>query len=110
MMTLALAVAVAVQVVGVLLIFALLVTPAAIAERVTRRPGRAIAVSVAVALVSTWLGLAISWYSSYPVSFFIVTIAFVLYLLVRLAPVIGGSRVARPAPEPVDVEPSPSIG
>ena len=110
MMTLALAVAVAVQGVGVLLIFALMVTPAAIAERVTRRPGRAIAVSVAVALVSTWLGLAISWYSSYPVSFFIVTIAFVLYLLVRLATVIGGSRVARPAPEPVDVEHSPSIG
>jgi zinc/manganese transport system permease protein len=92
MMTLALAVAVAVQVVGVLLIFALLVTPAAIAERVTRRPGRAIVVSVAVALFSTWLGLAISWYSNYPVSFFIVTIAFVLYLAVRVVPGIEGFR------------------
>lgn len=92
MMTLALAVAVAVQVVGVLLIFALLVTPAAIAERVTRRPGRAIAVSVAVALFSTWLGLGISWYSNYPVSFFIVTVAFVLYLLVRITPALVGLR------------------
>jgi zinc/manganese transport system permease protein len=84
LVTLALAVAVAVQVVGVLLIFALLVVPAAIAERVTSSPGRAIALSVAIALVSTWAGLAISWYSSYPVSFFITTIACVGYGAVRL--------------------------
>jgi ABC-type Mn2+/Zn2+ transport system permease subunit len=49
-------------------------------------------VSVGVALFSTWLGLAISWYSNYPVSFFIVTIAFVPYLAVRVVPVIGGFR------------------
>jgi len=110
MMTLALAVAVAVQVVGVLLIFALLVTPAAIAERVTRRPGRAIAVSVAVALFSTWLGLAISWYSNYPVSFFIVTIAFVLYLLARVVPALvalrrGVREAGRFVPGPPDLDP-----
>jgi zinc/manganese transport system permease protein len=84
MVTLALAVAVAVQVVGVLLIFALLVTPAALAERVTRRPWTAISVSVGTALVCTWIGLAISWYSNWAVSFFITTAAFILYLAVRL--------------------------
>ena len=86
MLALGLAVAVAVQVVGVLLIFALLVTPAATAARVTASPGPAIAVSVAVALGATWLGLAVSWYSNYPVSFFITTIAFGAYVLVRLVP------------------------
>ena len=86
MVTLALAVAVAVQVVGVLLIFALLVAPAAMAERLTSSPPRAVVLSVVTALVCTWSGLAISWYSSYPVSFFIVTIATVAYALSRVVP------------------------
>jgi zinc/manganese transport system permease protein len=83
MLLVAVATSIAVQVVGVLLIFALMVTPAAIAQRVTKKPVRAIIVSVAVALFSTWLGLFISFYQPYPVSFFITTIVFVLYLLVR---------------------------
>lgn len=100
MLALGLAVAVAVQVVGVLLIFALLVTPAATAARVTASPGPAIAVSVAVALGATWLGLAVSWYSNYPVSFFITTIAFGAYVLVRLVPWVLGlfNRAADTAP------------
>ena len=85
MAVLALAVTDAVQVVGVLLIFALIVTPAAIAVRFTSRPSLAIATGVALALVFTWLGLAISYYSPHPVSFFITTLAFVTYLAVRLA-------------------------
>ena len=84
MAVLALAVTDAVQVVGVLLIFALIVTPAAIAVRFTSRPSLAIATGVALALVFTWLGLAISYYSPHPVSFFITTLAFVTYLAVRL--------------------------
>jgi ABC-type Mn2+/Zn2+ transport system permease subunit len=42
-------------------------------------------VGVAVALGSTWLGLAISWYFAYPVSFFIISISFVVYAAVRVA-------------------------
>src|SRR4029077_13707506 len=49
MMILALAVSAAVQVVGILLIFSLIVTPAAIAERLTNRPASAIALSVGLA-------------------------------------------------------------
>jgi zinc/manganese transport system permease protein len=85
MAVLALAVTDAVQVVGVLLIFALIVTPAAIAIRFTSRPGLAIATAVALALAFTWLGLAISYYSPHPVSFFITTLAFATYLFVRVA-------------------------
>lgn len=95
MLTLALAVAVAVQVVGVLLIFALLVTPAAIAERVTRSPGRAMLVGVVVALVSTWVGIFVSWYTNWPVSFFIVEISTLVYVAVRLVELVAPRRSAR---------------
>jgi zinc/manganese transport system permease protein len=85
MAVLAVAVTEAVQVVGVLLIFALIVTPAAIAVRLTSRPPRAILVGVLLALAFTWLGLAIAYYSPHPVSFFITSLAFGTYLAVRLA-------------------------
>jgi zinc/manganese transport system permease protein len=85
MAVLAVAVTEAVQVVGVLLIFALIVTPAAIAVRFTSRPSVAIAVGVALALAFTWVGLTIAFYSPHPVSFFITTLAFATYLAVRVA-------------------------
>lgn len=80
----AVAISIAVQVVGVLLIFALLVTPAAIAERLARRPSQALAISVGVSLLATWLGLFLAYYLPYPVSFFITAITFVLYVGVRI--------------------------
>jgi zinc/manganese transport system permease protein len=80
---LALEVAVAVQVVGVLLIFALLVTPAAIAQDLTTRPAVAAAIAVALALLFTWMGLAVGYFTPYPVGFFITTFAFGTYILVR---------------------------
>jgi zinc/manganese transport system permease protein len=92
MVILALAVSEAVQVVGVLLIFALLVTPAAIAERLTARPARALLISAALALVFTWGGLAVAFYSPYPVSFFITSFAFGTYLLVRAYPLVVRRR------------------
>ncbi|HSX46047.1 MAG TPA: metal ABC transporter permease [Candidatus Saccharimonadia bacterium] len=84
MLLLALATSIAVQVVGVLLIFALMVTPAAIAERLAQRPVQGLTISVTVALATTWFGLFISFYLPYPVSFFITSAAFGLYLAVRL--------------------------
>jgi zinc/manganese transport system permease protein len=83
MLLLAAAVSIAVQVVGVLLIFALTVTPAATAIRLTKKPKYAILISVLIALVATWAGLFISFYEPYPVSFFITAIVFVSYLFVR---------------------------
>lgn len=85
MAILAVAVTEAVQVVGVLLIFALIVTPAAIAVRFSSRPPVAIVLGIALALGFTWLGLAISFYSPHPVSFFVTSLAFATYLAVRLA-------------------------
>lgn len=85
MAILAVAVTEAVQVVGVLLIFALIVTPAAIAVRFTSRPSSALAAGISLSLVFTWLGLSIGYFSPHPVSFFITSIAFATYLAVRLS-------------------------
>jgi zinc/manganese transport system permease protein len=84
MAVLALAVTDAVQVVGVLLIFALIVTPAAIAMRLTSRPSIAIPTSIGLSLAFTWVGLAIGYYVPHPVSFFITSLAFGTYVVVRL--------------------------
>ena len=81
---LAFAVAQSVQVVGVLLIFALLVTPAAIAQEVTAHPVFAVSLSVFLALLFTWTGLAVAYFTPYPVGFFITSLAFGTYALVRL--------------------------
>lgn len=84
MLLIALATSIAVQVVGVLLIFALMVTPAAIAELLAQRPSLGITLSVVIALIVTWFGLFISYYQPYPVSFFITSSVFLLYLIVRI--------------------------
>jgi zinc/manganese transport system permease protein len=94
MAILAVAVTEAVQVVGVLLIFALIVTPAAIAVRFTSRPSVAILTGIVLALLFTWLGLAIAYYSPHPVSFFITSLAFATYVGVRLSEPVR-SRLGR---------------
>ena len=84
MLLIAVATSIAIQVVGVLLIFALLVTPAAVAQRIAHRPAQGIAISVCIALLATWFGLFASYYLPYPVSFFITSLVFVMYLSVRI--------------------------
>lgn len=86
------AVSIAIQVTGVLLIFSLMVTPAATAQHLAARPSRAILISVAIALAVTWIGLFVSFYSPYPASFFITAMAFSLYVLVRVFHRKIGSR------------------
>jgi zinc/manganese transport system permease protein len=83
MLLVALATSIAVQVVGVLLIFSLMVTPAAIAQRLAERPWRGVLMSVIISLAATWLGLFVAFYEPYPVSFFITSIVFAFYLFVR---------------------------
>jgi len=83
MLLVALATSIAVQVVGVLLIFSLMVTPAAIAQRLAKRPWRGVLMSVIISLAATWLGLFVAFYEPYPVSFFITSIVFAFYLFVR---------------------------
>ncbi len=78
------ATSISVQVVGVLLIFALMVTPAAVAVRLARKPWQGLAISTLIALLATWAGLFLAFYLPYPVSFFITTITFTAFLVSRL--------------------------
>ncbi|MET9487913.1 metal ABC transporter permease [Nocardia sp. NPDC006630] len=69
------------QVTGSLLVFALLVAPAAAAHRLTSHPGRGVAVSVAIAVAVTWLGMGFAYFSPYPIGFWVSTFAFACYLV-----------------------------
>jgi zinc/manganese transport system permease protein len=84
LLVLGLSVAETVQITGVLLVFALLVTPAATAQQLTSRPWLGIALSVALALAVTWVGLTLAYFSVYPVGFYITSLSFGLYVLARL--------------------------
>ncbi len=83
LLLLAAAVAATAQITGALLVFALLVTPAATAQQLTARPGVGAALSVALALLVTWVGLTVAFFSPYPVGFWVTTFSFGLYVLVR---------------------------
>jgi len=78
---LGLAVAQAVQVVGTLLLLALVATPAAAAQRLTSRPWRAMWLSAGIALASVWAGIVISYLrADLPPSFVIVSLVVGVYL------------------------------
>jgi zinc/manganese transport system permease protein len=83
LLVLGLAIAAISQLTGALLVFALLVAPPAAAQRITLRPAIGLILSVAFALVTVWLALAIAYFSIYPVGFYVTTIGFVIYVLAR---------------------------
>ncbi|GAC1474392.1 MAG: metal ABC transporter permease [Chloroflexota bacterium] len=91
----AVAVAVAVQVVGVLLIFTLLIAPAATATYLTTHVYRGILAAVVIAVLETWLGITLAYYTVYPVSFYIATAAVVAYGLARMSAHYGLTGVDR---------------
>jgi zinc/manganese transport system permease protein len=79
---LALTITMAVQVVGTLLLFALVVTPAATALRLTARPGYVAAIAVGLALASVWGGLVLASMIDLPPSFFVVSTAVLVWAVV----------------------------
>jgi zinc/manganese transport system permease protein len=93
------------QITGALLVFALLVAPPAAAQALTPRPGLSLALSVVFALVVMWVGLGVSYFSIYPLGFFITSFGFALYLaavLTRRAMTALEGRNALPRePRPV---------
>ncbi len=83
LLVLGLAVAATAQITGVLLVFALLVAPAAAAQQLTARIGLGIGLSVGIALLVTWLGLGLAYYTNYSVGFYVSSLAFAVYLIAR---------------------------
>jgi len=80
MVILAVSVSLASQVVGTLLVFTLVIGPAGIAVRFCRSFWPGLATSIAIALVAIWSGILIACLTSWPPSFWITAILFVLYL------------------------------
>ncbi len=85
LLILGLAIAATSQLTGALLVFALLVTPAASAQLITARPLAGLGISVGLALAIVWVGLAVAYFTIYPIGFYITTLAFAIYLVVRVA-------------------------
>ncbi|GAC1323824.1 MAG: metal ABC transporter permease [Chloroflexota bacterium] len=96
MLVLAITVSASVQVVGVLLIFALMILPAAAAQHVTAQPSHAILLAVVFAIACVWAGLLVGFYLPYPPAFFITTFAFVTFLALRALTVgVAGGQLSR---------------
>jgi zinc/manganese transport system permease protein len=102
LLILGLTVAATSQITGALLVFALLVAPPAAAQALTPRPGLSLALSVVFALLVMWLGLGISYFSIYPLGFFITSFGFGLYVAAKLArrTVAAFGRHAQPVESP----------
>jgi zinc/manganese transport system permease protein len=71
LVVLALTTTMAVPVVGSLLIFSLLISPAASARCFTSRPFRAMGLSVLIALLTVWAAIAVSYLTNLPIGFFV---------------------------------------
>jgi zinc/manganese transport system permease protein len=101
LIAIALAVSLAALTIGTILSTALLVGPAAAALRLTSRPGLAMAWAALFAVAATWIGIVLAYdsftwppkHDGWPVSFFVVAVIFVGYLLAQL----GGRRQGRAA-------------
>jgi zinc/manganese transport system permease protein len=85
LMVVGLAVAEATQVVGILLVFALMVGPAATAQRLSSHFRAALILSVVLAVVETWLGIALAYETDWPPSFWITLLSCLAYGLSYLA-------------------------
>jgi len=91
----AITVSMSVQIVGILLIFTLLVGPAATAVRIAQRPLWAMLLAVFLGLTYTWLGIFLAANGTWPVSFYIAAISFGIYLPVRLLSPLWRGRKAQ---------------
>jgi zinc/manganese transport system permease protein len=83
-----LCVAASAQIVGVLLVFSLLVGPAAVAQRLTHRMAAGWGLAVGLALAESLGGITLAFYTDWPVSFWISGLAVGVY-----AAVLGGKKV-----------------
>jgi zinc/manganese transport system permease protein len=92
MLLLGVSVALSIQIVGALLVLALLITPAAAALRVTSSPRLVVALSVVFAVTATVGGILLALGGRLPISPYVTTLSFLIYVVCRL---IGGVRARR---------------
>lgn len=92
MVLLGIAVALSVQIVGALLVLALLITPAAAAMNLTASPARIVLLSVVFAELAMVGGILLALGGSLPISPYVTTISFVVWILSRAASAVRGRR------------------
>ncbi|WP_026540110.1 metal ABC transporter permease [Paenarthrobacter nicotinovorans] len=92
MVLLGVSVALSIQIVGALLVLALLITPAAAALRVTTSPRLVVLLSVVFAMTATVGGILLALGSRIPISPYVTTLSFLIYVVCR---VIGRVRANR---------------
>ena len=100
----ALATAMTVPVVGALLIFSLMIGPPAAARSFTSRPPLAIVLSVAIALVTVWASIAISFVTNWPIGFFVGAFGALSYGIGRAWATWRRTRLVRVEPSRTDVQ------
>jgi zinc/manganese transport system permease protein len=98
LLVMALATSMTVPVVGALLMFSLMIGPAAAARSLTARPMLAMALSVVIALITVWIGIAVSYQSNWPLGFFVGVIGAAFYLFSRVYAAIARSARGLAAP------------
>jgi zinc/manganese transport system permease protein len=86
LMIVAVAVSECAQIVGVLLVFTLMVGPAAAALAFTRRLYAAVALAALLALIEAWGGLTLAFYSDWPTSFWITALSGLVYFASLVSP------------------------
>jgi zinc/manganese transport system permease protein len=84
LVVLGLAVAATAQITGVLLVFALLVAPAAAAQELTPRVWLGLTLTAAIALALTWIALTLAYYTDYPVGFYVTSLGFAAWVAASL--------------------------
>jgi zinc/manganese transport system permease protein len=85
------------QITGALLVFALLVMPAAAAQQLTARPVLSFALTILFGILIVWFGLGIAYFSIYPVGFFVTTFGFGIYVLAAVGRAIMTRLARRPS-------------
>ena len=98
----ALATAECAQIVGVLLVFTLMVGPAAAAQRLSSRVSTGVLLSAVLALVEAWAGITLAFYTDWPSSFWITAVSAGIYLVTALPRRSGAGRVSRQSIEAVE--------
>jgi zinc/manganese transport system permease protein len=96
LIVMALATSMTVPVVGALLMFSLMIGPAAAARSVTARPVTAMALSVVIALATVWLSIALSYQTNWPLGFFVGNIGAAFYLIGLAARAVTPRRAVGP--------------
>lgn len=111
MVLLGISVALSIQIVGALLVLALLITPAAAALRVTSSPRLVVILSVSFAMTATVGGILLALGSRIPISPYVTTLSFLIYVACRVIGAVRSKRgmtgrVSRPLATPVAETPA----